>query len=138
METYTTGCPKKNETAFLLNILATKYPIFKKKSPENRDPFFFGKYLSPQKSLKNVWVFNTSVWISVFRRKKRFENPIFGCRDTKQKWNLDFFWGTQFIIFNRCWQISFIIRQIICKNSRTKIIGIWFWTFCNKIGYLDI
>ena len=26
-----------------------------------------------------------TVWISVFRRKKRFENPIIGCRDIKQK-----------------------------------------------------
>ena len=35
-----TGCPKKNETAFLLNISATKYPIFKPFfSPENWDPY---------------------------------------------------------------------------------------------------
>ena len=31
-----TGCPKKNETEFLLNISATKYQIFKQfLSPEN-------------------------------------------------------------------------------------------------------
>ena len=32
-----------------------------------------------------------TVWISVFRRKKRFENPIIGCRDIKQKPSLIFF-----------------------------------------------
>ena len=47
-----------------------------------KNPILFRKYLSPQKLLKNVWVFNTRVWISVFRRKKkRFENPGLGCRD---------------------------------------------------------
>ena len=34
---------------------------------------------------KNNFVFKICVWISVFRRKKRFENPIIGCRDIKQK-----------------------------------------------------
>ena len=35
-----TGCPKKNETTFLLNISATKYRIFKPFfSPENLDPY---------------------------------------------------------------------------------------------------
>ena len=48
-----------------------------------KNPILFRKYLSPKKLLKKVWAFNTSVWISVFRRKKRFENQIFGCWDIK-------------------------------------------------------
>ena len=31
------------------------------------------------------------VWISVFRRRKQFENPIIGCRDIKQKPSLILF-----------------------------------------------
>ena len=40
-----TGCPKKNETGFLLNISATKYRIFKLFfSPENWDPYAMDRY----------------------------------------------------------------------------------------------
>ena len=51
----------------------------------------FCKYLGPQISHRNGFVFKICVWISVFRRKKRFKNPILGYRDIKQKPSLIFF-----------------------------------------------
>ena len=51
----------------------------------------FSKYLRTLKSHRNGFVFKICIWISVFRRKKRFENPIFGCRDIKQTPSLIFF-----------------------------------------------
>ena len=39
------------------------------------------KHLSPLISHKNGSVFKIYIWISVFRRKKPFENPMLGCRD---------------------------------------------------------
>ena len=41
----------------------------------------FSKYLRTLKSHRNGFVFKICVWILVFRRKKRFKNPIFCCRD---------------------------------------------------------
>ena len=54
-------------------------------------PVLFRKYLSPQKLQRNGSIFKICVWITVFRRKKLFENPIHGCRDIKQKPSLNFF-----------------------------------------------
>ena len=51
----------------------------------------FCKYLSPRKSHRNGFIFNIFVWISIFRRKKRFGNPILGCRDIKRTRSLIFF-----------------------------------------------
>ena len=51
----------------------------------------FCKYLGPVISYRNSFVFKICIWISVFRRKKKkFGNPIFGCRDIKQKRSLNF------------------------------------------------
>ena len=41
----------------------------------------FCKYPGPLWSHRNGFVFKICIWISVFRRKKRFENPILGCWD---------------------------------------------------------
>ena len=49
------------------------------------------KYLNPLKLHRNGFVFKICVWISVFRVKKLFKNPIFGCRDIRQKPSLIFF-----------------------------------------------
>ena len=58
---------------------------------------FFCKYLSPLKSHK---ISKISVWISVFRRKKQFENSIHGCRDIKQNPSL-FLLGSPVILMDR-------------------------------------
>ena len=47
-------------------------------------PILFCKYLSPQKLHGNGFVFKICIWISIFRRKKLFENQIFGCWDIMQ------------------------------------------------------
>ena len=49
-----------------------------------KNPILFREFLGPLWSYKNGSVFKMTVWISVFRRKKRFENPIIGCRDIRQ------------------------------------------------------
>ena len=41
--------------------------------------FLFCKFLSPLISHRNGFVFEIFVWVSVFRRKKLFENPMLGC-----------------------------------------------------------
>ena len=46
-----------------------------------KNPILFCKYLSPLKSHRNGFVFKIYIWISVFRRKKQFENPMLGCWD---------------------------------------------------------
>ena len=58
------------------------------------------------------YVFKICVWISVFKRKKQFENWIFGCRDIKQKSSLDAlyafsdFWGSKkATVFMENWQL---------------------------------
>ena len=50
----------------------------------------FGKYLNPLKWHRNGFVFKICVWISVFRRKKQFENSILSSQDIKQKPSLIF------------------------------------------------
>ena len=56
-----------------------------------KNPILFFKFLSPIKLHRNGFVFKIFVWISVFWRKKLFENPILGCRDIKKKSSLIFF-----------------------------------------------
>ena len=56
-----------------------------------KNPILCCKYISPQKLHRNRFVFKICVWISIFRRKKRFENQIFGCWDIKQTNLLIFF-----------------------------------------------
>ena len=51
----------------------------------------FWRYVSPRKSHRNGFIFKIFVWISVFRRKKRFENLILGYRDIKRTRSLIFF-----------------------------------------------
>ena len=51
----------------------------------------FCEYLGSLRLHKNGFVFKICVWISVFRRKKRFKNPILDCQDIKQKPSLIFF-----------------------------------------------
>ena len=46
-----------------------------------KNSILFCKFLSPLKSHRNGFVFKIYLWISVFRRKKQFENPILGCWD---------------------------------------------------------
>ena len=56
-----------------------------------KNPILFCKYFGPLISDRSGFVFKICVWISVFRRKKQFENPRLGCRDIKQKPSLIFF-----------------------------------------------
>ena len=53
------------------------------------NPISFCKYLGPLLSHRNGFVCEMCMWISVFRRKKLFENRILGSRDIKQNayWN---------------------------------------------------
>ena len=44
-----------------------------------KNPILFYQYLSLQKSHRNGYVLKIYVWISVFRRKKLFDNPVLGC-----------------------------------------------------------
>ena len=55
-----------------------------------KNPILFCKYLSPRKLHRNGFIFKIFVWISVFGRKYRFENPILGCRDIKRTRSLIF------------------------------------------------
>ena len=50
-----------------------------------QNPILFCKYLGTLLSHRNGSVCKMCVGISVFRRKKLFENRILGCRDIKQK-----------------------------------------------------
>ena len=59
-------------------------------------PILFNKYFSPLVSHRIGLVFKICVWISVFRRKKLFKNPILSCRDINQNPSLIFFWDTQY------------------------------------------
>ena len=69
------GSSKSNNLSFYQNHLI-------------KNPILFCKYLSPKK-IAQKWAC-ICLWISVFRRKKLFENPIFGCRDFKQNPSLIF------------------------------------------------
>ena len=44
-----------------------------------KNPILFYQYLSLQKLHRNGYVLKIYVWISVFRRKKLFDNPVLGC-----------------------------------------------------------
>ena len=57
----------------------------------NKNPIFFCKFLSLLKLHRNGSAFKICVWISVFRRKKRFKNPILGCWDICKINSLPFF-----------------------------------------------
>ena len=46
-----------------------------------QNPILFYKYLGPLLSQRNCSVCKMFVWISVFRRKKLYENRILGCRE---------------------------------------------------------
>ena len=80
-----------------------------------KNPLLFCQCLSLQKSHRYGYVFKICVWISVFKRKKQFENPILGCRDIKQKRSLIFF-GTP------CIKIWKKIKFWTWEN-RTKKLG---------------
>ena len=58
-----------------------------------RTAFFFVNNSTP--NIAQKWF----VWISVFRRNKRFENMILGCWDIKQKPSVIFF-GTPCTVYN--------------------------------------
>ena len=49
----------------------------------HKSPILFGKYLGCLKSYRIGSVFKICVWISVFRRKKQFVNPLYGSKVTK-------------------------------------------------------
>ena len=51
-------------------------------STYHKSPILFGKYLGCQKSYRISSVFKICVWISVFRRKKQFVNPLHGSKVT--------------------------------------------------------
>ena len=72
-----------------------------------KNPILFCKFLSPQKSHRNGFVFKIFVWIPVFRRKNWFEYPILGCRDIVQKLSQIFF-GTP------CMFCNFVVT---CQSS---------------------
>ena len=59
-----------------------------------KTPILFHIYLSSLLSHRNGSVFKMYIWISVFRRKKQFENEIFGWGYNKQKPSLIFFGTT--------------------------------------------
>ena len=62
------------------------------------------------------------VWISVFRRRKQFENPIIGCRDIKQKPSLILF-GTPCIRTgkNTKSKLAFHVCNLKSKNIQHDI-----------------
>ena len=62
-----------------------------------KNPILFCKFLSPLKSHRNGFVFKIYIWISVFRRKKRFENPMLGCREICKINMGPFFWNTLYL-----------------------------------------
>ena len=51
-------------------------------STYHKSPILFGKYLGCLKSYRIGSVFKICVWISVFRRKKQFVNPLHGSKVT--------------------------------------------------------
>ena len=59
------------------------------------------------------------VWISVFRRKKRFENPIIGCRDIKQKPSLILF-GTPCIFCELSLNAKFQLPRLYVSCISTQ------------------
>ena len=67
------------------------------------NPILFCKYFGPLISHKNGFEFKICVWISVFRRKKRFKNPVLGCWDIKQKPSLIFFGTPCIYLILMCW-----------------------------------
>ena len=68
----------------------------------------FCKFLGPLISYRNGFVFKIYVWISVFRRKKGFENLVFGCREIMQKWSLIFLGHPVY----RCWTRKLISHSV--------------------------
>ena len=61
---WTTGCPKKNETGFLLNISATNDRIFKSFfSPENWDPYAHFEYRTISVRFLRAEIFAKQNWI---------------------------------------------------------------------------
>ena len=72
---------------FFIVIVFKIYRTFKSKNlsfDHNyliKNLLLFCKFLSPLKLHRNGFVLKICVWISVFRRKNRFENPILGCRN---------------------------------------------------------
>ena len=46
-----------------------------------KNPILFCKYFGPLILDRSGFVFKICVWISVFRRKKQFENPMLGCQE---------------------------------------------------------
>ena len=95
-------------------------------------PILFRKYLSPHKSQRNGSVFKICVWISVFRRKKRFVNPFIGCRDMKQ---------TRGFIVMKCLGIrqenSKICQSKMKMSLRKLVIYIFFTNFVKKRNIWD-
>ena len=78
------GSSKLNNLSFVQNNLINNLILF-------------CKYLSPRKLHRNGFVFKICIWISVFWRRKQFENLILSCWDIKQKPSLILF-GT---LYNR-------------------------------------
>ena len=69
------------------------------------NPILFCKYFGSLISHKNGFIFKICVWISIFRRKKLFENPILGCREIKQ---------TRSLIFNE-WKLVLGLQHVKVK-----------------------
>ena len=61
---------------FKIRKFSSSVPTF------HKSPILFGKYLGCLKSYRIGSVFKIWVWISVFRRKKQFVNPLLGSKVT--------------------------------------------------------
>ena len=81
----------------------------------------FCKYPGPLRSHRKGFVFKIYIWISVFRRKKRFENPMLGCREICKINTSPFF-----------------LRHPVEKKIRTKNIWGWFGIVLNFCKYAGI
>ena len=85
-----------------------------------QNPILVCKYLSPLISHKNGSVFKIYIWISVFRRKKRFRNLFLGSRDIKQILFLHFFLNT---LYMRS-QLVFMVKIVNIWNYSLLVQGV--------------
>ena len=59
-----------------------------------KNPILFCKFLSPLTMNRNGFVFEIYIWISVFSKKKQFENPMLGCQKICKINTVPFFLNT--------------------------------------------
>ena len=71
--------PRKNTL-----VLWEPLQVISKWTCLSRNHILFCKYLSPLNLHRNGTIFKIFIWISVFRRKKRFVNLFLGCWDIQQ------------------------------------------------------